>query len=353
MSELDTDTNPHAPGPDASAELNDAVSGFIAEIEKEYAATTVDDALAALPDAKPLPGAPEAVASPETPGAQPTDPKPATVTPVEAGLERLVAREVEIRTREDALNKRESDYRALEARAKELEARAIPEDFMVQLRHSPTEALKALGLDPENVVRTVIAEKMGEKAPENLRNAIRESKTQAQLRTLENKIMSQEREAAQRAFFDKTTRDAREYVLSGLSKDVPTVLEVAKTAPERVHQEIMQELIADAQSRAGREPNGDILPFAEAAKRVEARWDAFRKLLTPSASAAQTASTPQVGTPKTTVSGTQPPVTKTNTPAVKSPDRPLAPWLQVSNDAEEGIRAALMEYKRVESGNKP
>ncbi len=322
--------------------LDGDVQSFISGIEKEYEAANLEEQLAA---AEPTTEAPK---EPDKVEATPVDP-PAK-TPVDAGLERLVAREVEIRGREEAFSRKEAEYKALEARLQAAEARQVPQDVVGGLRNRPTETLKAMGLDPDDLVRRAIAEKMGDKAPEQLRQKLEQSSTQAQIQALEQKIISQERERAQQEFFNKVNSSAREYVGSGLGTYAPTVAEVAKKAPDRVHQEIMQEIIQDAQIRGPREPNGELLSFEDAAKRVEARWDAFKKLLSPSdttalASTADSSKTSALGNTTAKV------ITKTQTsPATKPPDRPLAPWQIRSDIEEEGIRAALMEYKRVESG---
>jgi hypothetical protein len=265
---------------------------------------------------------------------------------VERGLERLVAREVEVRGREEALSRRELEYKAIEARLKEAEARAIPTEFLKDLEETPTDTLKKLGLDPDDFIRRAIAERLPQdKVPDTLRSKINETKTQRQLRLLEAKVIEQQRAASAREYFTQVDNGARTFVSSELSKhadSAPTVARVAKQAPDRVHHEIMQEIIADARARASQEPNGSALPYAEAVKRVEARWAEYHKLLAPSPEHSRQE-------PEKTVSqvAQAKPVSKTGVA-----DKPLVPWLQREARDEDGIRAGILEWKKVQ-GIKP
>lgn len=254
-----------------------------------------------------------------------------TVKAPQPELDRLIARELDLRDREAAL-KRQAD---------ELGARKPVDDEVRDLfGSSAVKALEKLGYDPDQIVRRVIAERMGEKAPDKLRHEIeqadKDNKYLRRIDEVEKKLAAKEAEAAQRAYFDHVNSGARDYVTKGIGEYAPTVASVARTNPDRVHREIMDELIRDAQVRAQKDPNGELLTFEEAAKKVESRWSDLRGLLSGGGA-----------TPQVTSTKTEPVKSTEKTPTIKPPDRPLAPWLQSKPIEEEGVKAGLAEYYRL------
>jgi hypothetical protein len=320
-------TNSYNGGP---SELDEAASAFI----KEYAATPQDEA----PDevAPPVIEAKDETVAPVTPGTA----APNTVEDPR-GLERLVEREVALRERDTAIAAREARMAELEARA----AKALPDDILSKLEYSPEETLKAMGVDPEQLVRQVIANRLGDQADPSVKQTIESAKVRKEINELRATLAEQQRRAAAGAFVAQVEAGAREYVMKGVGENVPTVTAVAKANPDRVYREIMEEIAKDAQSRAAKDPNGDVLPYAEAAKRVEARWAEFKAILSPAPAPA--------GNPTTTASTSNSTAiasgAKTTSTTVKSPDRPIAPWLQKGQEEENGIKAAIAEYNRVEA----
>lgn len=289
---------------------------------------------------------PEAPAAPVD-AAAPVSETPAVPAPVQGTMTtEQVQREVELKLREDRLVQSETRISQYESRIKELEARQAPEDLLENIRMSPTATLKQLGLDPDQIIKVALAEKLralGQPVDPGLSNQIEQANTQRQIKALENKIISQNREAAARSYYDQVQAGARTYVAQELIKDAPSLAEVAKQAPDKVHAEIMQEIISDARVRAQTEgPNGQPMSYSAAAKKVAERWDEYRKVLVP-------AQAPAVLAPASTTHAQQQ-VEQKKTPAViKPPERPLAPWLQKVDVQEQGLREAMDEFRRLEN----
>lgn len=352
MSEINNENLPGQIGFGPTALDND-VSKLITELEVEYRAaepTGGDE----QPHAE-TPGTPEAAGNLSSITTKEALDTKVPVTdakedPTERGLERLVAREVELRERESRLSESAKEMEALRARLSELEPRAVTEDLLNKIKLSPSEGLRALGLDPDEVVRTALVEKLGEKAntPE-MRETMERAKMRKEMEALKNQIRQAEMKRAAQEYFDKVDSGAREHAKNaeGLSKYAPTVASVAKTSPDRVHREIMEEITRDAAVRSSREPDGDVISYEEAASRIEKRWAEMKSLFGaptpgPSVTPSGVASTPESKTPVVTQNPKPPPSTP------KPPDRPLLPWLQASKDEEEAIKEAITEYRRLQ-----
>lgn len=331
-------------GPSA---LDTAAESFITEISKEYKETALDEQLAAVE----TPG-PSDVPSESAAGAEgaPTEAAPAPAPEAgkvaeDRGFERLVEREVALQAREKAINERDSRYSAMEARLKELETRVIPPDLINRFETDPEAAMKALNLDPENVVRMVIANRLGDKADPAIRGVVESAKIKKELHDLKAALHEQQRAAQAQAFVAKVESEARAYVHKGIGEHAPIVATVAKANPDRVYREIMEEISKDANDKLARGSGGDVLTYDEAAKRVEARWSEFKTLVAPGPAA--TPDPASTTAPKATAPGAKP---TNQTSAPKTPDRPIAPWLSNKDILDEGIAAGLAEFKRVEGG---
>lgn len=352
-----------------TSEIDKAAEALIQETEIEYKNTEfadVDAELAAPAGGEsPPPGEAGAVEPAVQGGAAGTpvaEPPPANASE-SVGMERLVAREVALLQREETLKAREKQWAAMEAKLAELEGKRLPDNFSDQFETEPDAALERLGIDPEQAIRRIIARKLearGQEVPEKLRAEIRQAEKDSKyLRELQDikSQLAQERAARDaRAFFDQVSQGAKEYVTTGVS-EFPTVAAVARTNPDAVHSEIMEVISRDAQEKAARDPNAPLLSYAEATKRVESRWAGLRNLLGLPASSVTpegkpAASTPPAKTPEASGKPNNPPQTKT-TPIVQPPDKPLAPWLQKPETDDEGLKAALMEYRRVEKLGTP
>lgn len=321
----------------ATSEIDTAVNEFIASAQAEFGEPEVTPEV--------VEAAPEVPAAPETPA-------PAPVLPDERGFERLIARELELRERETAFSREKAEVEAYRNRIRELEARAVPEDFYDKIKLSPNETLRSMGIDPDEVVRTALAEKLGDKAPPEVRELLEKTRLRREMEALKAQVQEAERRQAAQAYYNQVANGARDFLGKGeeLSKHAPTVATVAKANPDRVHQEIMEEITRDASVRAAREPNGNVMSYEDAAARVEARWSAMKSLLGVSVASPETpASTPLVADTKQNVAKETP---KSPPSTIKPPEKPLAPWLQASKSEEDAIRAAIDEWKRAEAAKR-
>lgn len=262
------------------------------------------------------------------------------------GIERLVAREVELRQKEEAFRAREAKVVELEKQNAELKAKvdAFPADFIEEMRFRPTEALEAAGHDPDHVVRLILAAKMqkeGKPVPPELRQAIRDAEYDYKFQKQERELQQMKHQRAALEFAAKVESDARQYVTKGISKDAPTVAQVAKANPDRVFSEILDEISRDAAARA-REPGAQLISFDEASRRVEKRWSEFKSLLNPGTEASTTA-----GETKSTKPA--PGASKPTTPkAATPPSKPLtAPKPKTEDELLKlAIAEAEAEHKR-------
>ena len=344
----DTVVSSYAGGP---SELDTDVESFIKETAEEQASERLDAELAAIDADLPSEEGSAAEAGsggagvPEVPvSTDPAAPEEKSAPPEDRGFERLVEREVALQAREQAFAQRESQMARFEAKIKALEARAVPEDLMDKFETSPEEAMREMGLDPENVVRTVIANRLGDKADPQLRQTIESAKIKSEIHALKAQLHEQQRAAGAKAFVAQVEAGAREYVNKGIGENAPTVAAIAKVNGERVFREIMEEISRDANDKMTRGLGGDVLTYEEAAKRVEGRWSEFRTMLNPVAPSEVPVKSASMPVSEKPVQG----AVKPNPPATKPPDRPIAPWLRREALEDEGVKAGMAEYKRAE-----
>jgi hypothetical protein len=337
---------------DASAETDAAAADVIAQIAEEWASDPADTA----DDGEATEGSSgEDGADPEgddTADAESTAEEPAAE---ERGIERLVAREVEVRAKEEALKAREARLSEVEAENATLRQQlsALPQDFIGDLGYQPYEAIQAAGHDPDHVIRLMLAkkfEKDGKPVPAELRNALDKANSSLETRRLRDEIREFKQQQAVAAFVAQVEAGARDYVSKGLSKDVPLVAKAAKANPDRVHREILDEIARDAQGRAGKDPNAALLTYEAAAARVEKRWAEMTSLFGESPAASTTA-------PETkSTQGAQKPQTPstTKTKAAVAPTKPLmkSPPKTQEELEKQAIDEAMQEYRRLESAKK-
>lgn len=342
-------------------ELDKQAESFISDMANEFKEAGLDelqDSVSVAPGdgVAPVEGGEGQVAA-ETPA-------PAVETPPEEkaapdiGYERLVQREVALLEREKQVKSWETEKARYEERIKTLEARAIPDDWTVQLESDPETVLSQLGVDPEQLVRRVIAgrfEAQGKPVPEELSASLRSTKDKLEatrrIQALEARIQAQEREQRAKAFFDQVNTGAREYVTKGISDKLPTVSQVAKRNPDWVHGQIMEVISLDAQQKAARDPNAQLLSYEEAAGLVEKHLATLRGVLIPeNANTGEVKAEPKPNTPIVGAKNGNPPQQspKPGVPVVTTPEKPLAPWLQKPESDDAALREAILEYRRVE-----
>jgi hypothetical protein len=317
--------------------LDDAAEALIREVEKDFVPVDTMDSAPAEPSAEVGETAPSQ-----------TEPAKAVVAPPapKEDLSEAVRREMGLKAREEAVGAAEARLAAMEKELNALRSKQVPEDLVEALRYNTAETLANLGLEPDHVVRMVLAHRLGDKAPPELSKEIAEmtekQRYEARIRALEQENASQKRQAAARAYIEQVQAGAREFLgKDGLSEYAPVVARVAKQNGERVFKEIMEEIERDASIKAMRDPQAPILTYEEAVRRVETRWADFSTVFTP-------ANDPTV--PAKKAESTPPKPTNSDTGTVKPPDRPLAPWLQRETELEsEGLKAALVEFRRLQN----
>lgn len=317
--------------PDASEadNFNQSLKDIVSEIEGEYspAPEFTDEELQV-----------EKPVEPEAPAeAEQDDPA------VARGLDRIVAREVALQAKESAFQAQAAKYAAMEQELATLRTQMPAKDVQERLTHSPSEVLKSLGHNPEEIVRVMIAEQLkaaGKPVPPELEKELEKAETKRQnaahareLQELRDQIAQSKRAEESAAFFNSVALGAREYVKTVDSKALPTLAGIVAANPDRAHQEIMEEILTDARTRAAADPNGQPMTYQEAAKRVEARLTELKSLFGPAS------------TPTKQANG------KPNTPPQpKPPVRPLKPWEKRGQDLEaEGIKEAEREFFRQEA----
>lgn len=327
---------PPAVDPAEISDFQSSLKDIVSEIEGEWAPAPEDgletqDAPEADLEAKPD--------DQEQPGNEPAAPDQDDPA-VARGMERLVSREVALQAKEAAFQAREARVATLEAEVKKLRASAPAADLTERIGHSPTEVIKALGGNPEQVVKMLIAEQLtaaGKEVPAALKEELRDAAMNRELDSLKRQLAARDASEKQAAFFNSVAVGARQYVTSTVGaavKNLPTLSAIAKTSPERAHRELMEEITADARNRAATDPDGEPLSYEEAAARVEARLSSLKALLSPTVSPADTKQAPVGRTPPTT----------------KPPARPLRPWEKTGGDLEsQGIEEAMREFHKLES----
>ena len=296
FAEIDNTPPPAAVAFDAEAAS--AIAAIAAEMEG-----MTDETPETAPDAPHTEGATEETVEAEAAPAEETvETAPVVeeekVDPaIEKGFARLVEREVAIQARENALKAKEADYTALQSKLADAEKRIASLPNMDELGVLPGRTLRALGHDPEQVVRLYLAEKMqaeGRPVPEPLQIAIEKAQVQAELKAQRAELQRYQQSQAAQAFVAQVHAGAQQYVTTGDFKDAPTVAAVAKANPGRIYNEILDEISRDATS-PGKDPAAPILSYQEAAARVEKRWADLKALL--GVGPVPGASTPAVTTP--------------------------------------------------------
>lgn len=289
---------------------------------------------------------PEVEADPEAPVEQAPEvaapaPEPAEAPEIAKGMDRLVQREVALQAKEAAFQARESEVTGLRAELTKLRGAMPAQEINDRLRHSPSEAIKALGHNPETVVRLMIAEQLkasGQPVPAELQKAVEQAAYDRRVAELEMRLANTERDRVAAADFNTLQLGAREYVKQpeGL-KATPLLAAITKKNPDAVHQEIMEEILLDARNRMSADPNGRPITYEQAARQVETRWAKLKAILVDQAP----------------VDAKQAPVGTKTPPQTKPPTKPLRPWERNGSDiGEQGIQEALREYNRLEAARK-
>lgn len=325
--------------PDVHAEergaFKDDLAAITAEIEAEFKASN---------DARELGDDPPPDVIPDL---APEDPAPTPVVEkddpaVGRGLDRLVAREVELKSREAKAVEAETRAQAMMAEAKQYSGLKSTKELAALAQHSPSKVAAALGMDPTTMVRIMLAEQIeasGKPVPPELKEFVKDAADKRWRSDMEAKLAAKDAAIAQQSYFNSVNEGGRQYVTK-VGDSTPTVKAVATANPDLAFAEIMEEIGKAARVAAQTDPNAPLISYDEAAKRVEARWAPLR-----------TAVAGQQGTDSTKQA---PGAKKIQPPPAKPPSRPIAPWMAKTNDdlVTQGINEALREFHRSEAESK-
>lgn len=332
---MESDFSYEAPDTSPDPDFNSFLADTISEIKEEYD-----------------PNDPNSVQSDEgdEPEAEAED-EGDVLAPVEAeddededpklarGVSRLVARELAAKERESAANEAVKKLEGLRAELAGYKGVKSVQELTSIASNDPIGAIKQLGHDPETFIRLAMAQHMGDEAPPALKEFARDAAVKREIADLRKQVQDRDRASAAAEYFNSVKAGAREYVTTKLGKATPTLAALAGSDPDLVHDDIMEVIVRDSQSRAAQDPNGEPMTYEEAAKRVEAR---YARLAGSLGGPKKKVVAPQIG---------KKPVAK-SPPQSKPAARPIAPWLQKEDSFEDGINAALREYDRVEAARK-
>lgn len=336
----ESDLTYEAPSTETGFDLRGAEKNFIDQLlagEEPVRAENPD------PDALPDPAdepvdEPEAelVAAPVVEDDEPEeDPKMAR------GIQRVVAREMAAKEREQAAEARERAAEAKIAELRSLQGLRSTKEIADMMDLDPIGAFKAMGKDPDTMLKLALAQQLGDSAPDALKEFARSAGEKREIASIRAELAAERQARASQEYFNTISMGAREYVTKtvGDSKALPTLSKAAKVDTQYVHDEIMEEIVKEARVRAATDPDGEPLTYEEAAKRVETRLARIAKLISVPGMNNAAAKNAQKPNP-------MPPTTK---PAAK----PLAPWQQRTSSLEDdGFKAAMLEYERAEATRK-
>jgi hypothetical protein len=213
----------------------------------------------------------------EEPAKEEEAPPEKPVEPASRAALKLMRREAALREREGALTAREADLVAREAAVREAGA-AKPgvEQLVRQAKLDPVGFVRALGIDVGVYGRLLLAEHLGDKAPEAYRGAAaahrERTEVVSELDQLKETLRQMQAASTAAAYQAQMAATATQYV-SGDLKDVPHVAKlVARKGAGVVADQILQEIRSDAAARIQIEgPNARALTPAQAAKRIHDR----------------------------------------------------------------------------------
>lgn len=256
------------------------------------------------------------------------------------GIQRVVQRELAAKAREEAAEAREKAAEAKIAELRSLQGLKPVKDLQEMAEYDVVGMFKAMGKDPDTMIKLALAQQLGDSAPQALKDFARGAGEKREIATIRAELAAERQARAAQEYFNTISAGAREYVTKvGDSKALPTLAKAVKVDSQYVHDEIMEEIVKEARVRAASDPDGEPLTYEEAAKRVESKLSRITKLVSVQNgmnSANKNAAKPKIAPPST-----------------KPASKPLAPWQRRSSNLEEdGIQEALREYERMEAERK-
>lgn len=316
---------------DAVADLahDDAFNSFLSELEGNDFEARAAAALAK--EDAPVEDEGEAPPAEDTP--------PAPDKEEDRGIERIAAREKELR---EKLEKFESEKKAWEVEKTKLKAPTgiDPQQLVDGLTFEPDKVFTALGIDSDMLMKSLLVAKLPDDNPakNKLRAELKDMETKRELRTLKKQLEDKDAQAQRVSQYNEMVAGVDSYVKvltegkAESSKNLPTLSKVATANSKYVNDRILREIMVDARERYFQGDNGDPISYEEAAKRVESELAILAKSLG-STNVPAEKKAPQPGNNSRIV-----PPTPTKSPRKDTPE-----------DLEErAVRNAEAEYYRLE-----
>ena len=286
-----------------------------------------------------MPGEDDPAEFAETEAPEPEDEPEVEDPKFSRGIQRVVQRELAATERLKAAEAAEARAQATIAEAKKYENLRPTAEIAAMMDLDPIGAFKAMGKDPDTMIKLALAQQLGDSAPASLKEFAREATTKREIAQLRAQIAEQAQAQRANEYFNTIQLGAKQYVTS-VGDSTPTLALVAKADPDYARDEIMEEIVSEAKRAAVTDPNGEPITYEEAAKRVETRLSKLAKLLS-----VQNSMNPANKNVK------QP--ARVTPPATKSASKPLAPWARNSASIEEqGLAEAMRVYEQAEAARK-
>lgn len=187
--------------------------------------------------------------------------EPAKVVEEDRGVARLAAREKQFREERDAFEKEKSGYLKLDS-----------------FRDSPHKALKALGFDPQMVMKQILFETMDDSNPvkAQLKTQLSEWTTKRDIdalrKQLEDRDIAAKRQAEAASYYKSVEDTVSKYTDTFRDKDnmtLPSLSTIGKKDSAYLKELILDEIISDARYRLSNGDDGDPITHEEAASRLE------------------------------------------------------------------------------------
>lgn len=261
-----------------------------------------------------------------------TEPEPDKADKTDEGLRRLTEREAAVAGKEKDLDAKLAELK------RSYNANTSVDEIKKMAQTNVPGMLEKLGLNHEHVMDVLIAQKMGDKTPQALKEKLRDYDLKREIESIRQERDQERQYSQQRDYYQKVSSDAREYVTKGLDeKMAPTVSKVVKTDPDFVHQLVLRELENDAREKVARgEADKDLLTYSEAAANIE-------KMFSVVAKAVKQEQANQTTSKKVAVTTPTPPVTRSKDEKPKD---------MVKDLEEQGLKSALSLYNKLESNRR-
>jgi hypothetical protein len=274
-----------------------------------------------------------------------------TAKPDEAarGLERVAAKEKELRTEIEKFESQKKAFEAERANFKGIDAAMLTEQMMFY----PEKVIASLGLDADVIMKTLLVSKLPDTNPAKakLKGELKDLENKREVRSLRAEIAAKERKEQSDRQYREAVESGEKYVDSLTKEDseqvktLPTVSRLAKANSKFAHALITREILEDARERHYvRGETGNPLTYEEAAKRVETDLAELSKyLVSENAAVAQKTETKQP--------------TNNNSKIVPSTPVKVRKEKTIKDQEEEAINNAVAEFYRLEkrtgfSGNR-